>query len=89
MKARVKQDYRWKTVTAFGGKEFTKGEWRKVPAGFEEFARRHEALETDEVKEEPKKQDEVPTAEALLKEIVNKELIEVQDKKSTRRTKKE
>ncbi len=46
MEARVKQDYNAGPVTAFSGHEFIKSEWREVPAGFEEAARKHPLLDT-------------------------------------------
>lgn len=48
MKAKVKDDYRWKTFIAFGGHEFVKGEWRPVPAGYEERAKSNPYLEVQE-----------------------------------------
>ncbi len=45
MKARVRQDCRWNPVTAFGGQEFIKGEWRSVPEGGEAAAAAHPLLE--------------------------------------------
>lgn len=45
MQARVKQDHRWKSVVAFSGHEFIKGEWREVPVGCELEAERHPFLE--------------------------------------------
>ena len=45
MKARVKEDGRLNVVTAFGGREYTKREWRPVPEGFEAAAEAHPLLE--------------------------------------------
>lgn len=45
MLARVKQEYRWKTVNAFTGHEYVKYEWRNVPAGMEEQAKNHPDLD--------------------------------------------
>jgi hypothetical protein len=45
MEARVKADGRLNVVTAFGGREFTKGEWRPVPDGFEAAAEAHPLLQ--------------------------------------------
>lgn len=59
MEARVKQDARWKSITAFSGLEFVKMEWRPVPAGCEAEAKRNPFLEVREkpveVAEEPAK----------------------------------
>lgn len=44
MLAQVRQDYRWKTVNAFTGHEYVKYEWRNVPAGMEEQAKKHPDL---------------------------------------------
>lgn len=46
MKARVKDDGRLNVVTAFGGREYTKREWRPVPEGFEAAAEAHPLLVT-------------------------------------------
>ena len=46
MLARVKQDYKSGSVTAFSGCEYVRSEWREVPEGFEEQARKHELLDT-------------------------------------------
>lgn len=48
MKARVKDVYRWPTVRAFGGHEFTKDEWRSVPVGCEAEAESNDLLDTVE-----------------------------------------
>lgn len=45
MDAKVKSSYRWSTVTALGGLEFVKSEYRRVPAGFEKEAQAHPFLE--------------------------------------------
>lgn len=42
MKARSK---RFGSITAFSGREFVRYEWRDVPAGFEDEARRNSLLE--------------------------------------------
>lgn len=47
MRARVKADGRLSVVTAFGGREYTKREWRDVPEGFEGEARVHALLEIE------------------------------------------
>jgi hypothetical protein len=46
MRARVKEDGRLNVVTAFGGREYTKREWRPVPEGFEAAAEAHPLLVT-------------------------------------------
>ena len=52
MRARVKQDYRWKEVMAFGGHEYTKDEYRPVPPECEEEAGRHPFMEIEAEKAE-------------------------------------
>lgn len=52
MNARVKQSSRYGTMTAFTGFEFVKYEWRPVPAGCEDEARKHLYLDVDEGKNE-------------------------------------
>jgi len=47
MQARVKDKYRWKVVTACGGREYIKGEYRPVPEGFEGEVQGHPALEVE------------------------------------------
>lgn len=46
MQAKVKADYRWPAVVAFGGHEYVKTEFRPVPAGCEAEAQRHPYIET-------------------------------------------
>lgn len=48
MKARVKEDGRLNVVTAFGGREYTKRDWRPVPEGFEAAAEAHPLLITSD-----------------------------------------
>ena len=49
IQARVKDTYRFgRSLQAFSRLEFTKGEWRDVPAEFEAAARTHEHLEIRE-----------------------------------------
>lgn len=48
MKATVSDSYRFGRLTAFGGIEYTKGEWRDVPVDHEDAARLHPYLELDE-----------------------------------------
>lgn len=45
MQARVKPGYRWPTLLAFGGHEFSKRDWSTVPPDFEAEALKHEDLE--------------------------------------------
>lgn len=45
LQARVKDDYRWGVITACGGAEFVKTEWRNVPLGYSESAKNHPDLE--------------------------------------------
>jgi hypothetical protein len=45
MQARVKPGYRWPTLLAFGGHEFSKRDWSTVPPDFEDEALKHEDLE--------------------------------------------
>ncbi len=45
MEATVKPDAKWRTIRACAGAEFTKGEWRRVPAGTESEAERNEYLD--------------------------------------------
>jgi hypothetical protein len=52
MQARVKKSARYGSVQAFSGHEFVKHEWRPVPAGFEDEARRNEYLDVSEGKAE-------------------------------------
>ena len=47
--AMVRDDYKSASVTAFGGREFVKGQWREVPAGQEGSAGAHPFLELREV----------------------------------------
>jgi len=49
MRARVKADCRWSSITAFGGLEMVRDEWRQVPAGCEDEARRNPYLEVEEL----------------------------------------
>lgn len=44
--ARVKPDARWSIITACSGREFTKRDWRQVPAGMEAEAEANPYLET-------------------------------------------
>lgn len=46
MQAKVKGSYRWRSVIACSGIEFTQSAWTDVPAGFESEVNSHLALET-------------------------------------------
>lgn len=46
MQARIKQDARYGVLSFFSGHEFTKREWRDVPAGHEAEAQANEWLDT-------------------------------------------
>lgn len=59
MKARLVADHRDETIRAMGGHEYVKTEWREVPAGFEESAKKHDLLQVWEPgTEEPKQKAE-------------------------------
>lgn len=45
MEATVKQDARWRVVTACAGHEFVRGEWRAVPPDMEAEARANPFLD--------------------------------------------
>ena len=47
MQARVKLSSRYGSITAFSGLEFVKYEWRNVPAGKDEEAKRNPYLELE------------------------------------------
>lgn len=47
MKVRVRSDAKVLTVTAFGGLQLTRSEWREVPSGSEVEARKHPYLEVE------------------------------------------
>ena len=49
MEARVKSTWPFRTLQGLAGREFCKDEWRPVVPGFEEEAKRHPYLETQEV----------------------------------------
>lgn len=55
MQARVSASCKWGIVTAFGGREYVRYEWRNVPHGNEEKAQQHPMLETKtpDVADEP------------------------------------
>lgn len=45
MQARVSASCQWGIVTAFGGREYVRYEWRNVSPGNEEAARKHHMLD--------------------------------------------
>ena len=47
MRVKVRQSHRYQTVVAFSGKEYNKKEFRDVPEGCEEEAKRHPYLEIE------------------------------------------
>ena len=67
MKAKVRNNSKVLTVTAFGGKDYSTREWKDVPADSEEEARRHPNLEIIESKPEskPSVEPEMPTKPLL------------------------
>lgn len=81
MKARVKEDGRLNVVTAFGGREYTKREWRPVPEGSEEAAGKHPLLEVQEqpvlsekvsvVENEPKTADDEAAGDNAAEEVAD------------------
>jgi hypothetical protein len=67
MQARVKKSARYGSIQAFSGLEFVKGDWRPVPAGFEEEARGNEYLEVSEGKAEKQiMQEQAEAAQVLV-----------------------
>jgi len=55
MEAKVKDNARFKKYCLFDSNEFFKGEWRPVPAGFEEQARAEKLLDIrEDVQDLPK-----------------------------------
>ena len=64
MEAKVKSNHRWGTVTAFGGLEFVKSEFRKVPAGLEQEAQAHPFLEINDGAVSEPKQEKTPEEKA-------------------------
>lgn len=73
MQARVKQDYRYKSIVALSGQEYVKSEWRSVPADREKEAARHPFLEALE-----------SPVEAMPAEIVEDNPVKVSDKKAAK-----
>lgn len=63
MLARVKQTETLTKVTAFSGYEYTKRDWRPVPAGYEAEARRHERLDVTDI--EPVGAKDQPSLDSL------------------------
>jgi hypothetical protein len=47
MRVRVKRDSKVLNVTAFGGFQYIRSEWREVPAGCEQEAEKHPYLEIE------------------------------------------
>lgn len=76
MKAKVKDNYRWHNISALSGAEFVKGEWREVPAGFEEEAKRHPALEIQAEKVAVKATVQETVIEAPVQETATVETIQ-------------
>lgn len=55
MEAKVKENARFKKYCLFDSNEYLKGEWRPVPAGFEEQARAEKLLDIrEDVQDLPK-----------------------------------
>src|SRR3990167_2579334 len=48
MQARLKKSSRYGTASFFSGREFVKFEWRPIPPGFEDQARKNDLLELRE-----------------------------------------
>jgi hypothetical protein len=68
MHVRVKKDSKVLAVTAFGGFQYIRAEWREVPPGSEEEAQKHPYLEI-----EPKAKIEVPVEmKAAVPEVAPK-----------------
>lgn len=53
MRAKVKADYRYPTLRAFGGVDFNKREFTFVPSGAEQEATAHPFLELETEQPEP------------------------------------
>lgn len=54
MEAKLKSSYKFPRAVLFSGHEFVKLEWRPVPAGFEDQARKDDRIEFRESKAEKK-----------------------------------
>ncbi len=52
--ARVRETFKWNVVTAFGGHEYCKYEWRRIPVDSKEEADRHPYLDVQKMKERGK-----------------------------------
>lgn len=53
MRAKVKADYRFQFIKAFGGVDFSKREYTPIPTGYEDDARQHPFLEIEDPAPEP------------------------------------
>lgn len=58
MRARVREDSRIKTVVAFGGQQYIRGEWRQVPAACEIEALTNPYLEIEPPEEKAQPEEE-------------------------------
>jgi hypothetical protein len=76
MQARVRQDYRYKSIVALSGQEYVKGEWRPVPVEREKEAARHPFLD---VREMPVKAMPIQT-----EPVVEEKPAKVSDKKAAK-----
>lgn len=92
LEARVIQSYNAGSVRAFSGREYVRSEWRLVPVGYEDEARKNALLEVRAYQPEKKilepvkvesKLEETPTPES---EVVTpgSEETPVEEKKSSR-----
>lgn len=66
MEARVKQDYRFGTVSALVGRRFNKKDWTPIPAELEAEAEAHPFLEIRGKKVTPVPVEEPPEAAETL-----------------------
>jgi len=80
LEARVKDDYRNPSVTAFGGREYVKGVWRIVPEGQADSAAAHPYLELREAGNEN-------VAEAKDKPVEDESVAEAKPATASRRGK--
>jgi len=55
MRVKVKKDSKISIITAFTGREFVKSEYRNVPPGSEDEAKRHPYLEVEKAAPKRKK----------------------------------
>jgi hypothetical protein len=88
MQARVKQDFRWKTLIALGGVEFVKNEWRTVPPGKEKEAQAHPFLEIEAVKPDAETLLDRMVAETVVNAVFAKPDEEVMDEQEARKPRK-